>query len=225
MSWESTVPYYRTINRVVGERLGGLHSAKILLYSVDFAEIEQFQRQGDWNEAGMLLAGAGRVLQAMGADFLVMCTNTMHRVSAQIEAAISIPLLHIADATGEVISSTGIARVGLIGTRFTMEGEFYRRRLEDRYGLEVLVPPESDRIIAHRIIYAELCRGRRVEESRSACRRITAALVARGCAGIILGCTEVGLLLQSSDAVVPLFDTAEIHAERAALHALEPDRA
>jgi aspartate racemase len=220
MSWESTVSYYQTINRVVGKHLGGLHSAKILLYSVDFHDVEQLQHAGRWVESGELLSNAARGLQSAGAEFLVLCTNTMHRVAPQVESSVSIPLLHIADATADRISSAGLTRVGLLGTRFTMEQEFYRGRLEERHDLKVVVPPERDRESVHRIIYEELCRGRILETSRSEYRRIVSDLVARGCEGIVQGCTEIGLLLGPSDAPVPLFDTAEIHAERAAFYAL-----
>lgn len=220
MSWESTVPYYQRINQVTAERLGGLHSAKILLHSVDFDEIERLQHGGEWQKAGQLLAGAAQRLESIGAECLVLCTNTMHKVAPQIEAAVSIPLLHIADATGERISAAGLEEVGLLGTRFTMEQDFYRSRLENRHGLDVTVPPERDREIVHRLIYEELCRGRVLEASRSEFRRIAEGLVDRGCAGIILGCTEIGLVLRPSDTSIPLFDTAAIHAERAALFAL-----
>lgn len=221
MSWESTVPYYQTINRIVAERLGGLHSARILLYSVDFHDIEQLQHSDRWGEAAELLAGAAQRLEGAGAELLVLCTNTMHRVAPEIEAAVSIPLLHIADATAERIRAAGRRRVGLLGTRFTMEQDFYRGRLESRHGLEVVVPGASDREEVDRIIYEELCRGRIVPESRSEYRGIVAALVARGSQGIVLGCTEIGMLLQPSDAPVPLFDTARIHAEAAAALALD----
>ena len=223
MSWESTVSYYQTINRVVGERIGGLHSAKILLYSVDFHDIERLQHVGRWEEAGELLSNAARTLESASAGFLILCTNTMHRVAPQIEASVSIPLLHIADATAESISSSGLTRVGLLGTRFTMEQDFYRGRLEERHGLEVVVPSECDRESVHRIIYDELCRGQVLESSRSEYRRIMSDLVAADCEGIILGCTEIGLLMQPSDAPVPLFDTAEIHAEKAAVYALDEE--
>jgi len=219
MSWESTVPYYQTINRVVGERLGGLHSAKILLYSVDFAEIERLQHEERWHESGELLARAGRTLEAGGADFLVLCTNTMHRVAPQIEAAVSIPLLHIADATAERVVASRVGRVGLLGTRYTMEQDFYRGRLE-QLGLEVLVPSQGDRETVHRIIYDELCRGSILEPSRREYGRVVSELVAAGAGGVILGCTEIGMLLRASDSPVPLFDTAQIHAEKAAIYAL-----
>jgi aspartate racemase len=220
MSWQSTVPYYQTINRVVGERLGGLHSARIVLHSVDFHEIEQLQHAGRWPEAGETLAGAARSLEGAGADFLVLCTNTMHRVAPQIEEAVTIPLLHIADATAVRIKAAGLQRVGLLGTRFTMEQEFYRGRLENRHGLEVLVPPDDDREAVHRIIYEELCRGRVLESSRKQYQDVVSSMVSRAAEGVILGCTEIGLLLRPSDAAVPLFDTAEIHAEAAAEYAL-----
>jgi aspartate racemase len=220
MSWESTVPYYRTINRVVGRRLGGLHSAKIVLYSVDFHEIEELQRSGRWDEAGAVLAEAACALKRAGADFLVLCTNTMHKVAPQIEAAVDLPLLHIADATAARIKAAGLKRVGLLGTRFTMEEDFYRKRLEDRHGLEIVVPPPEEREIVHRVIYDELCRGAVLEDSREAYRRIVSGLVGQGAEGVILGCTEIGLLLREGDVDVPLFDTAEIHAEEAARCAL-----
>lgn len=220
MSWESTVPYYQTINRVVGARLGGLHSAKILLASVDFHEIEQLQHDGRWHEAGEILVDAARKLEGAGAELVVVCTNTMHKVAPQIEAAVAIPLLHIADATAAVIAKASLRRVGLLGTRFTMEEDFYRGRLEAA-GLEVAVPPAADRAVVHQVIYDELCHGKILEASRAQYRRIVSALVAQGCEGVILGCTEIGLLLKPDDAPVPLFDTAAIHAEHAALLSLE----
>jgi aspartate racemase len=221
MSWESTVPYYRVLNREAGRRLGGVHSARVLLLSVDFGEIEALQHQGRWDELGAILAGEARTLEDAGADFLVVCTNTMHRVAPRIESAISIPLLHIADATAERIRSAGVRRVGLLGTRFTMEEDFYRGRLEARHGLDVLVPPEPDRAEVHRVIYEELVLGRILDGSREAYRRIVAELAAAGAEGVILGCTEIGLLLKPGDASVPLFDTALIHAQAAAAAALE----
>ncbi len=220
MSWESTVPYYRIINRVIGERLGGLHSAKMAVYSVDFHEIEELQQTGRWTEAGAVLVAAARAVQQAGAEFLVLCTNTMHKVAPQIEAAVDLPLLHIADATAARIKATGLKRVGLLGTRFTMEEEFYRGRLEGHHGLEVLVPGAEQRATVDRIIYDELCRGRVLEESRVLYQQAISGLVQRGAEGIILGCTEIGLLLRPQDADVPLFDTAEIHAEEAARYAL-----
>jgi len=220
MSWESTVPYYRRINQVVAERLGGLHSAKILLVSVDFHEVERLQHAGDWHAAGELLAAAARALERGGADLLVLCTNTMHKVSPAIEQAVTIPLLHIADPTAAAIRAAGLATVGLLGTRFTMEQAFYRERLRDRHDLDVLVPGPDDRVFVHRVIYEELCLGRVLEDSRAAFRRIISGLAAAGAQGIILGCTEIGLLVAPADAPVPLFDTTDLHACAAAELAL-----
>lgn len=220
MSWESTIPYYRQINQTIKERLGGLHSAKIVLYSVDFHEIERLQHAGDWDAAGRLLADAARALKAAGADFLVLCTNTMHKVAPAIEAAVDIPLLHIADPTAEAIREAGVITVGLLGTRFTMEQAFYKDRLQEKFGLNVLTPSEDERQVVHRIIYDELCLGQIRDESREAYRRIIAALVERGAQAVILGCTEISLLVGSQDAAVPLFDTTAIHARQAAEAAL-----
>ncbi len=220
MSWESTVPYYRQINETVKRHLGGLHSARVVLYSVDFHEVERLQHAGDWDAAGVLLANAARALQAAGADFLVLCTNTMHKVAPAIEAAVTIPLFPIADPTAEYIKRAGHTRIGLLGTRFTMEQAFYKDRLRERHGLEVLVPAEADRDIVHRIIYEELCLGSIVDASRDEYRRIIAALVAQGAQAIILGCTEISLLVAQQDAAVPLFDTTAIHAIKAAEWAL-----
>ena len=216
MSWESTVPYYRAINERIKERLGGLHSAKLLLSSVDFHEIERLQHTGSWDAAGDLLAAAARSLAAAGADFLVLCTNTMHRVAPRIEAAVGIPLLHIADPTAEEIRRAGLSTVGLLGTRFTMEQAFYRDRLQERHGIAVLVPEREDRDVVHRIIYEELCRGVIAPASRAAYRRIMADLAARGAEAIVLGCTEIALLVGPEDAAVPLFDTPSLHARQAA---------
>ncbi len=220
MSWESTVPYYRQINEAVKTRLGGLHSAKIVLYSVDFAEIECLQHQGDWAAGGALLADAARALEHAGADFIVLCTNTMHKVAPAIEAAVKIPLLHIADPTAAAIHQAGLHRVGLLGTRFTMEQDFYRGRLVGQHGIEVLIPEEDDRDRVHRVIYEELCLGRIEEASRQAYREVMRRLVERGVQGIILGCTEISLLVGAQDASVPLFDTTRIHAQAAAALAL-----
>jgi aspartate racemase len=219
MSWESTVPYYRLINQTVAERLGGLHSARLLLYSVDFAEIERLQHAGDWDAAGRVLADAARALRAGGAELLVICTNTMHNVAEAVEAASGLPLLHIADATAGAIRAAGLTRVGLLGTRFTMEQAFYRERLEG-HDLAVLLPDAAQRDLVHRVIYDELCRGRVEPASREAYRAIIASLVERGAQAVILGCTEIGLLVQAGDADVPLFDTAALHARAAALAAL-----
>ncbi len=220
MSWESTLPYYRHINEAVRERLGGLHSARLVLYSLDFHEIEALQRQGDWAAAGTLLADAARRLESAGADFLLLCTNTMHKVADAIEAASALPLLHIADPTAAAIQAAGLQRVGLLGTRFTMEQPFYRQRLEDRHGIQVLVPDEPDRAEVHRVIYEELCRGVVSEASRQAYRQVISRLVARGAQAVILGCTEIGLLVRADDAEVPLFDTCALHAQAAADRAL-----
>jgi aspartate racemase len=215
MSWESTVTYYRLLNEAIKARLGGFHSAKILLYSVDFHEIEQLQHADKWDEAGALLADAARALQAAGADFLVICTNTMHKVATAIEAAVSIPLLHIADATAEKIKQAGLTSVGLLGTRFTMEQAFYRDRLQQRHGLNVLIPPREDREIVHRVIYDELVLGKILPASHEAYRRIIGALVTQGAQAVILGCTEISMLVTQQDSSVPLFDTTSIHANRA----------
>ena len=220
MSWESTLPYYRILNERVRERLGGLHSAQLLMYSVDFAPIEDMQRGGDREAAGELLAQAAARLVGAGADAIVICTNTMHLVASQVEAAAGVPLLHIADATAQRIRAAGLARVGLLGTRFTMEQPFYRERLEQA-GLQVLLPDAPARERIHAVIYDELCRGRIEAASRDAYRAIIADLVARGAQAVILGCTEIGLLVGDDDAAVPLFDTARIHAEAAADWALD----
>ena len=220
MSWESTVPYYRQINETVRQRLGGLHSAKVILYSVDFHDIERLQNAGDWQAAGVLLAEAARALQGAGAAFLVLCTNTMHSVASSIEAAVTIPLFHIADPTAAAIKRAGHATVGLLGTRFTMEQAFYRDRLTERHGLRVIVPGPEDREAIHRIIYEELCLGVVTAESRRLYQGVIAKLVSRGAQAIILGCTEISLLVTQEDSPVPLFDTTAIHAHAAALKAL-----
>jgi aspartate racemase len=215
MSWESTVPYYREVNELVRLRLGGLHSARVVLFSVDFHDVELLQRSGAWDEAGEALAKAARSVEAAGADFLVLCTNTMHKVAPAIEAAVSIPLLHIADATAEAVKSEGVRTVGLLGTRFTMEEEFYRGRLESRHGLEVLVPERDDRDLVHRVIYEELCLGVVSEESRAGYREVIRRLAARGAGGVVLGCTEIAMLVSQSDSPVPVFDTTRLHAAAA----------
>ena len=215
MSWESTVPYYRQINQRVNQHLGGLHSAKIILYSVDFQQIEALQRSGDWPQAGRLLAEAAQALHRAGAEGLVLCTNTMHKVAAAISAATPLPLLHIADATAQQIRQHGLRRIGLLGTRFTMEQDFYKARLAEQ-GIEVLIPDQAGRDLVHQVIYEELCLGHIKADSRLAYQRIIADLVAAGAEGVILGCTEIGLLVQPTDAAVPLFDTTAIHARAAA---------
>lgn len=220
MSWESTIPYYRQINETTKERLGGLHSARIVLYSVDFHEIERLQQAGNWEGAGTLLADAARSLEAAGATFLVLCTNTMHKVASSIEAAVTIPLFHIADPTATEIKRAGHSTVGLLGTRFTMEQAFYRDRLSERHGFRVIVPGSEDRAVVHRIIYEELCLGIVKSESRSEYRRIMDNLASQGAQAIILGCTEISLLVNQQDSEVPLFDTTAIHARMAAEEAL-----
>lgn len=220
MSWESTIPYYRHLNEAVKARLGGLHSAKLVLFSVDFHEIERLQQSSDWDQAGRLLADAAQALERAGAELLVLCTNTMHKVAPAIEQAVGIPLLHIADPTAAAIQAAGLNRVGLLGTRFTMEQAFYRERLEQRHGIRVLIPDEAQRQDVHRIIYEELCLGQVREESRQFYRRIIASLVAQGAQAVILGCTEIGLLVGAGDASVPLFDTTGLHAQQAAEWAL-----
>ncbi len=220
MSWESTVPYYRLINQRVGERLGALHSAEIVLYSVDFEPIEQLQHAGAWDETAEILARAARAVEGAGAELLLICTNTMHKVYDQVADAVGIPMLHIADATAEEIAAAGLSTVGLLGTKFTMEQDFYRGRLETQHGLGVVVPEARDRELVHRVIYDELCRGEIRDDSRREYARIIGDLVERGAQGVILGCTEIGLLVGPGDVAVPVFDTAAIHARAAADFAL-----
>jgi aspartate racemase len=215
MSWESTIPYYRTINEQIKQRLGGLHSAKMVIYSVDFYEIEKLQTQGDWATAGQILGNAALALNKAGAEIIVVCTNTMHKMADEIMRIGGLPLLHIADATAKTIHEENLSRVGLLGTRFTMEQAFYRERLQAQ-DIEVITPNEADRAIIHRIIYEELCLGKIVDTSRDEYRRIIRSLEQRGAKGIILGCTEIGLLISAADASVPMFDTAAIHARAAA---------
>ncbi|CAM3340749.1 aspartate/glutamate racemase family protein [Halomonas lysinitropha] len=222
MSWESTQTYYRLINQQVREQLGGLHSARLVLYSVDFAEIETLQHRGDWEGTARILGAAALALEAAGADFLVLCTNTMHKVASQLERAVAVPLLHIADATASVLEDDGVTRVGLLGTRFTMEQAFYRDRLEAR-GIEVLVPDEAQREVIHAVIYQELCQGVITPESRAAYLEVVHALAKQGAQGVILGCTEIGLLIQAGDTEVRLYDTTSIHAEQAVRRALGRD--
>lgn len=219
MSWEGTAGYYRIINEGIKARMGGLHSAEIAMYSVDFAPIEKLQLAGDWDAMARVLAGAARRIESAGADFLLICTNTMHKVAPQIEEAIGIPLLHIADATAEVLVGEGIKTVGLLGTAFTMEQDFYRGKLEMSHGLEVLVPDSQDRKFIHRVIYEELCLGKLEASSRTEFLRIIADLASRGAEGIILGCTEIGMLVHQADTPVRLFDTTLIHAEKAVEYA------
>jgi len=220
MSWESTIPYYRTINETVRALRGGLHSAKIVMVSVDFDEIERLQRLGDWDAAGSVLADCGRRLALAGADFLVLCTNTMHKVAPAIEAAAGIPLFHIADPTASAIRAAGLQTVGLLGTRFTMEQDFYRARLERRHGLRVAVPDEAGRALVHRVIYEELCQGQVLDASREGYRAVIGQLVDAGAEAIVFGCTEIGLLVRQADSPVPVFDTTALHARKAAEFAL-----
>ncbi|MGW7097878.1 aspartate/glutamate racemase family protein [Streptomyces sp. NPDC054838] len=219
MSWESTAEYYRLLNELTRDRLGGLHSARCVVYSVDFAEIEELQAQARWSEAGELLAAAARSLEAAGADLVLLCTNTMHKVADRIQQALTVPLLHLADATADAVRQQGPRRVGLLGTAFTMEQDFYRGRLEAG-GLQVLVPGAPGRELVHRVIYEELCRGIVREESRTAYRNVIGDLVAAGAQGIVLGCTEIELLIGPRDSPVPVFPTARIHAEAAVRAAL-----
>jgi aspartate racemase len=211
MSWESTLPYYRLVNERVRDRLGGLHSSKLVICSIDFAELEAMQRSSDWAAADALMVDAARRLQAAGAQALAICANTMHRSAPAVDAAVGLPVLHVADATAAAVRAEGIDTVALLGTRFTMEQSFYRERLE-RAGLRVMLPDAAQRGDIHRIIYDELCRGRLLEASRERYRSIMAALVDAGARGIILGCTEIGLLVGAGDASVPLFDTTALHA-------------
>jgi aspartate racemase len=221
MSWESTSAYYRLLNEKVKARLGGLHSARVLLHSVDFAPIAALQAAGKWDEAGDILARAAKGLEAAGADVMLIGTNTMHLVAPQVAEAISIPLLHIADATAEAIKPRGIKKVGLLGTRFTMEKDFYKGRLRDHHGIETVVPDDEDRETVHRIIYEELCLGVVSEGSREAYLGITDKLAAAGAECIILGCTEIGLLVEQQHTTLPLFDTTNLHAEAAVTFATE----
>ena len=225
MSWESSAEYYRFVNEATRDRLGGLHSADCVMRSVDFAEIEELQRTSDWDEAGRRLAGEGRALEGAGAELLVLCTNTMHKVADAIVAAIDMPLVHIADTTAHAIRAAGLETVGLLATGYTMEQDFYKGRLRDRHGLAVLVPDADDRALVHRVIYDELCVGVVRDESREQYRRVMRRLVDRGAEAILLGCTEIDLLVGPGDASVPTFDTTRLHAERAVELALEPARA
>ncbi|BDD88245.1 aspartate/glutamate racemase family protein [Desulfofustis limnaeus] len=220
MSWESTIGYYRIINEGVKQRLGGFHSAKIALYSVDFEPIEELQRRGNWQAMGDMLAAAARGVEAAGADFLLICTNTMHKVEPQIAGALSIPVLHIADATAAALGRYGITTVGLLGTAFTMEQEFYKDRLSQRHGLTVLVPDPAERQRVHDIIFNELCLGTVKDTSRQIYLDIIDSLAARGAEAVILGCTEIGILVNQDHTEVRLFDTTRIHAEQAVAYAL-----
>jgi aspartate racemase len=220
MSWESSMEYYRIVNETVKERLGGLHSAKCVMYSVDFAEIEILQHQGRWQEAAQHLIAVAQSVERAGADFVLLCTNTMHKLADDIQTNIAIPLLHIADATAQKIHAAGLRRVGLLGTRFTMEEDFYKGRLIHKHGLDVIVPDGEEREIIHRVIYDELVLGERKQESKVQYMHIMRRLIQSGAEGIILGCTEIGLLIHAEDSQVPLFDTTRIHAVEAVEYAL-----
>ncbi|WP_027857265.1 aspartate/glutamate racemase family protein [Marinobacterium jannaschii] len=223
MSWESTLSYYQAINRGIKQQLGGLHSAKIALYSVDFAEIEALQHRGDWHRAGELLAQAAAQVEAAGADCLLICTNTMHKVAEPVCDAINIPLLHIADATAEQLQKDGVRRVGLLGTRFTMEQDFYKQRLSDHFGIEVVIPDDAGMEQVHRVIYDELCLGEVRDDSRQQYLQIIEQLRQQGAEAVILGCTEIALLVSPEDTTMPLYDTTAIHADSAIRFALTAD--
>ncbi|NLU47147.1 MAG: aspartate/glutamate racemase family protein [Syntrophomonadaceae bacterium] len=220
MSWESTVTYYQIINTVIKEKLGGLHSARCLLYSVDFHEIEACQSRGEWEKSAVILADAAQRLERAGADFIVICTNTMHKVAPQVQAAISIPILHIAEATAQELIRNKIDKVGLLGTKYTMEQDFYKAKLQEA-GIEVLIPEEEDRQRVNYIIFQELCLGVLDDNSRQTLLAVIDKLAQQGAQGIVLGCTEIGLLVQQQDTDLPLFDTALIHAQKAALYSLD----
>ncbi len=220
MSWESSALYYQILNIAVRKQLGGLHSAKCILYSVDFQEIEACQSGGDWAKSGQMLSEAARNLERAGADFIVICTNTMHKVAGQVQTAITIPILHIADLTAEALVQNGIRKVGLLGTKYTMEQDFYKARLIEK-GIDVLTPEPEDRVRINDIIYQELCLGVLREASKDAYLHVIRKMAAEGAQGVILGCTEIGLLIKAGDAPVPLFDTTIIHAERAVEYALQ----
>lgn len=221
MSWESSAEYYRIINETVKEKLGGLHSAKLLLYSVDFEEIEKLQHAGKWRKTTELMVDAAQRVERGGADFVVICTNTMHKMADDVQSCIGIPLLHIADAVAERITAQGLKRIGLLGTRFTMEEEFYKQRLKEKVGLDVVIPEEDERAIVHDIIYSELCLGEIKESSKEKMKKIIENLISEGAEGIILGCTEIPLLIKQKDSPVPIFDTTLIHAQAAVELALK----
>ncbi|WRS27591.1 aspartate/glutamate racemase family protein [Oscillospiraceae bacterium MB08-C2-2] len=221
MSWESTVTYYQIVNQVVKEKLGGLHCAKVLLYSVDFFEIEECQAKGDWDKSAHILAGAAQSLEKAGADFIVICTNTMHKVVPQIQSQITLPIIHIAEATAEKLLEDGIRRTALLGTKYTMLQDFYKERLIAK-GIEVLIPAPQDIEYINRVIYEELCCGVISKASKEGYLQIIAKMQQQGAQGVILGCTEIGLLVGQEDTTLPVFDTTKIHAAKAALLAMEP---
>lgn len=215
MSWNSTLEYYRIINELFAQRLGGLHSARLILYSLDFDDIEKAQVEARWDDAAHILVEASSALKQAGADFLVICTNTMHKVADVVAEKSSLPLLHIVDVTGDAIRDRGLHRIGLLGSRFVMKEAFYRERLQKQFAIEVLVPEEDDMVVVDRIIYDELCRGRTKASSRRTCADVISRLVGRGAEGIVLGCTELPLLIRSGEIAVPIFDTTRLHAEAA----------
>lgn len=215
MSWESTIPYYRLINQGINNHLGGLHSGKILLHSVDFYEIEQCQVSGEWDKAGEILAQAAQGLEKAGADAIMLCTNTMHKVVSQIEAGCSLPILHIADATGQVIQNAGLGQIALLGTRYTMEQDFYRGRLKEAFGITSLIPDETQRMKINQIIFDELCHGVTHSVSKRYYQQVINELQEMGAEGVIFGCTEIGMLLNQNDCTLPVFDTTAIHAQAA----------
>lgn len=220
MSWESTVTYYQVINETIKKQLGGLHSAKCILYSVDFDEIEKYQARGEWDKSADVLSEAAQALERAGADYIVICTNTMHKAAPEISRRIHIPILHIADMTAAELQKQGIRKVGLLGTKYTMQQDFYKNILIEQ-GIEVVIPNDADVDVVNRIIYDELCLGKILEESKAVYLDIIHELARNGAQGIILGCTEIGLLIQQSDTDIPLFDTTRIHAKQAALKSLE----
>ncbi|MGX1265498.1 aspartate racemase [Rossellomorea marisflavi] len=225
MSWESSSEYYRLINQGINRKLGGHHSAKSIMVSVDFEEVKHYQHIGKWDKATELMIEGAQQIERGGADFLLICTNTMHKMADDVQKAIGIPLLHIADATAQSIKDAGLTKIGLLGTAFTMEETFYKGRLSSHHGLEVVVPEQDDRQLVHDIIYRELCLGKIVSESRRDYQQVIGKLIDKGCQGVILGCTEISLLIKQGDVAVPLFDTTEIHAEAAVAYALKEDEA
>lgn len=220
MSWESTVSYYTGINEGVKKSLGGLHSAKIFLCSVDFDEIEKLQHKNDWDETAKILSHAAQSVEVAGADFLLICTNTMHKVAEKVQSSISIPLIHIADATAEELINNGVTRVGLLGTKFTMEQSFYKNRISEHYGIDVIVPKEEEQYMIHNVIYNELCLGKIKSESRAKFLEVIEDLYSQGAEAVILGCTEIALLVQQKHTQIPLYDTTQIHVSKAVSLAL-----
>ena len=223
MSWESSLEYYRIVNETIKTRLGGFHSAKCILYSVDFEEVERLQHLGDWDELTRLMIDAARRLEGAGADFLIICTNTMHKMADEVQEVIRIPILHIVDVTAEAIRTNEEKRVGLLGTKFTMEQDFYKGRLRDKHGLEVLIPGEEERQVVHDILYSELCLGEIKELSKGKFKNIIQNLVDRGAQGVILGCTEIPLIVSQVDYAIPVYDTTTLHAQAAIDFALQKE--